>query len=102
MSSGQSLLPIDTERLDQTAHRWAHGLITIGDLTSALGWRGDELIAKGAQVTAVLFFNYTGKIGASHATRDIISDNITSGIDAKRPRQGRSRVMDRGVGLSGF
>lgn len=65
--------------------------------------RHDSAAANGVQsFIALSVFDHARKIGAGYTTHDVISDNIPSSIDAKRPRQGRSRVMDRGVGLSGF
>lgn len=65
-------------------------------------WRDDKLIAKGARVTALLFFDLACKKGAGHAAQHVIADNVASGIDAEGARHSRSRVMDRGVRLSGF
>ncbi len=67
-------------------------------LRAPLAGQVTKLIAKGARVTASLLFNLAGKKGVGHAAQPVVSDNVASGIDAERPRHGRPRIMDRGVG----
>ena len=52
--------------------------------------------------TASLVFDLTSKKGGGHAAPHVIPDNVASRIDSEGACHGRSRVMDRGVGLSGF
>jgi hypothetical protein len=62
----------------------------------------DEAAAKSAFGTALLVFDLACKKGAGHAAQHVIADNVAPRIDAEGACHGRSRVMDRGVGLSGF
>ena len=63
---------------------------------------GSQTFAKATRVTESLVFDLACEKRANHAAQYVISDNVASGIDAERACYGRSRVMDGGVGLSGF
>ena len=87
-----------SSRIRQTLLRACDDVATVREP----GRRDNKLIAKGARVTASLVFDRACKKGAGHAAQHVIADNVASGIDAEGACHGRSRVMDRGVGVSGF
>lgn len=68
-----------------------------------LSWRGANYLKGRFGHRISLLFDLAGKKGVGrHATQPVISDNIAPRIDAERARRGRSRVVDGGVGFSGF